>query len=369
MSILTEAKSETAYLKMGIYGEAGSGKTFTSSNVAIGLHRLIKSDKPVAFADTETGSDFIKHLFDAAGIKLMVAKTRAFIDLLGIVDEAEKTCSVLIVDSVTHYWNELLAAYLKKNNKMRLALKDWTIIKPTWREFTDRYVNSKLHVIICGRSADKWDTVEDADGSSELRKVGTKMRTETEMGYEPSLLVEMEAIQTAARAEAGYVHMAYVKKDRFDVINGKEFTDPGFESFLPHVQLLNLGGEHHALDTNHDSQAIFDDPRLGEKRMLNREILVEKIEAEIRVLYPGQTQENVQARFSLMERVFGTKSWKEIERLVPADKLEFGLGQLVDMRMKANDNGGNGKPPAEEKPKPIPAQAKSKKGGSNAHVA
>lgn len=371
MSILQEAKSETAFLKQGIYGEAGSGKSFTASLVAIGLHRLIKADNPVAFADTETGSDFVKHLFDAAGIKLMVAKTRAFIDLLGIVDEAEKTCSILIVDSVTHYWNELMAAYLKKNNRSRLVLKDWTILKPMWREFTDRYVNSKLHVIICGRSADKWDQVEDEDGSTELRKVGTKMRTETEMGYEPSLLIEMEAVQMSPRAGGKYVHVAYVKKDRFDIINGKEFTDPTFESFLPHIQLLNLGGEHRVLDTSHDSQAIFDDPRMGERKMLNREILVEKIEAEIRFLYPGQTQECVQGRFALMAEVFGTKSWKEIEKLVPAEKLEFGLQILIDKRIAG---GGNGKPAkAEDKPEAAKPEAvkpaKPKKGGSHANVA
>ena len=52
MTLLKKAKPEMAYLKAGIYGEAGSGKTFTSTLIAIGLHGHIKSDKPVAFLDT-----------------------------------------------------------------------------------------------------------------------------------------------------------------------------------------------------------------------------------------------------------------------------------------------------------------------------
>jgi hypothetical protein len=161
MNLLRKASPEMAYLKLGIYGEAGSGKTFTSSRVAIGLAAFIKSKKPVGFADTETGSDFVAPAFKAVGLGLIVAKTRAFADLLGIIDEAAGVCDILIIDSVTHFWNELIDAYLKKNEKKRLTLRDWQPLKQTWREFTDRFVNSKLHIILCGRSADKWEEVEE----------------------------------------------------------------------------------------------------------------------------------------------------------------------------------------------------------------
>lgn len=315
MSILQPAKPESAYLKLGIYGEAGTGKTFTASNVAIGLYSYIKAKNPVAFADTETGSDFVKNRFDAAKIKLLTAKTRAFKDLLGIVDEAEKDCSLLIVDSITHYWNELIDSYLKKNNLSRLTLRDWQPLKKTWREFTDRFVNSKLHMIVCGRSADKWDEVTDETGAKELRKIGTKMRTETEMAYEPSLLVEMELVQASNRPSGQFIHRAWVKKDRFDVINGQSFDDPGFEAILPHLALLNLGGEHRAIEVGRDSQAIFENDNIGEKRYIKREILLEKIGNEIKVLYPGQTESDKIARIKLMEKIFKTNSWTEITHM------------------------------------------------------
>jgi hypothetical protein len=372
MNILQEATLEMAFLKMGIYAEAKAGKTYTATQVAIGLHELIKSQKPIAFFDTETGSDFVLPFFQRKGIRLLRKKSKAFIDLIAAFDDAIEMCDILIVDSVTHPWTELQDSYMKKNNLSRISLRHWGPLKQTWREFTERYVNSKLHVIVCGRSTDIWQEVEDEDGSKESRKTGTKMRTETQMAYEPSLLVEMEAVQTSANAGGKFVHRAYIKGDRFGLLDGLEGTyvdNPTFESFLPHIQLLNLGGEHKGVDIDHDSQSMFNNENFGERRILKREILVEKIEAEIKMLYPGQTQEHVQARLKLMGDTFGTKSWKEIERLVPAEKLEFGLAQLTDMRTKAD--GGNGKPlvKAEEKPKVKPVSAKSKKGGDNAHVA
>ena len=82
MSLLKEASAQMAYLKAGFYGIAGSGKTFTASLVAVGLSTLLKSDKPIAMADTETGSDFVRpRIFDPAGKKLFVSKTKAFLRL------------------------------------------------------------------------------------------------------------------------------------------------------------------------------------------------------------------------------------------------------------------------------------------------
>ena len=97
MALLQPAVNTTTKLKMGLMGFQGSGKTFTMTNVAIGLVqmmrelRLADGDKPIAFMDTETGSDWVRPRIEAAGIKLVTAKTRAFTDLLEIIEEAEKT--------------------------------------------------------------------------------------------------------------------------------------------------------------------------------------------------------------------------------------------------------------------------------------
>jgi hypothetical protein len=355
-NIFHEARPQSAFLKMGIYGEAGTGKSFTSSLIAMGLHKFIKSTNPVFFMDTETGSDFLRDRFVAEKIPLMVAKTRAFADLVTAMDEIP-VGSIVIIDSLTHYWNELIESYMKKNQKTRLTLRDWQPLKATWREYSDRFVNSKLHIIVAGRSADKWDEVEDDDGAKELKKVGTKMRAETEFAYEPSLLIEMQLYQVSPRIGAKIIHRAHVRKDRFDIINGMVFDDPGFEPWLPHIERLNLGGEHIAIETGRDSQAIFDDPNIGEKRALNKEILCEEIANEMKKLIPGQKEEDKLARIRLLEEVFGTNSWTRISTLFKNDDLAQGL-----LMLKAKVSLAFDPAPAKVEPQTPPEDGKKRKG-------
>ena len=110
------AEPEVAYLKMGIYGGQGSGKTRTATEVAIGLFKHTKAKKPVYFLDSETGSDYVRPIFAKHKVPFHNAKSRAFSDLLIAMDEAEREASVFICDSVTHFWDELIESYKKKKN-------------------------------------------------------------------------------------------------------------------------------------------------------------------------------------------------------------------------------------------------------------
>src|SRR3954463_10191591 len=66
MALFTKAEITSAYLKMGLMGFAGSGKTFTATDTAIGMIKLMREvgidkGRPMFFLDTETGSDWVKH--------------------------------------------------------------------------------------------------------------------------------------------------------------------------------------------------------------------------------------------------------------------------------------------------------------------
>ena len=232
MALFTKAEVTSSHLKMGMMGFAGSGKTFTATSVAIGLHKLAKSTKPIFFLDTETGSDWIKPRVEAAGIQLFTAKTRAFRDLLDAIPEAEANASLLLVDSLTHFWVELTDAYMRKKNRTRLQFDDWAFLKAEWRKFTDAFVNSNLHLIVCGRAGFEYDySTDEETGKKQLEKTGIKMKAEGEMGYEPSLLVLMERrMEMDTKTDR---HFAKVIKDRSTLLDGREFQDPTFESFLP----------------------------------------------------------------------------------------------------------------------------------------
>jgi len=329
-SIFKDSTCQAAYLKMGVYGEAGSGKTFTSSRVAIGLTMLTGDTRPVLFIDSETGTDYVAKDYEEAGVRLRVAKTRAFADLLKGVDEAEKEASVLIIDSITHFWNELLDSYLKASGKTRLALSDWGPIKKSWREFTDKYINSRVHIIMCGRAGYIWEDEEDEQGVKELRKVGTKMKAEIETGYEPSLLVEMVKVRETAKKGARWLHRAYIVKDRFDVIDGKAFDNPDLKAFMPHVQLLNIGGEHVGVDSTRNSEDMFEKGETGYQKKQKKDALLEKIQNEIYLLYPSQGAEDKKSRLTLLKKIFGTHAWSEIEAapLNNLSPLETGLRKI-----------------------------------------
>jgi hypothetical protein len=333
---------------MGNYGGAGSGKTWTSSLVAIGLANRIGDGKPVAFFDTETGSDYVLPLFRTAGVELLVVKSRAFADLLEFVPEAEGSCSVAIVDSITHVWDELRDAYERKlERKTGLEIWDWGPIKREWRQWTDAYLNSHLHIIMCGREGNiyvqEWN---DEKGKNEVVTAGTKMRAEGEMSYEPSLLVQLERLSRSRKNSKqpgggkGWIHRATVIKDRWGVMNGAEIDEPCFESFLPVIDRLNIGGEHVGIDATRTSEHLFRSPeRSANERRRRVEITLEEIQEALTLGgLDGTAAEAKRQRVGLLKKIFGTSSKTAIEGM-SLEHLQVGLGALREKLGMSGENG------------------------------
>lgn len=319
-SILRPATNQTAFLKAGLLGFAGSGKTHTAAAMALGLSSLIGDKKPVAFFDTETGSDYLIPRFKEAGVELLVAKTRTFADLLTFMREAESIASVAIIDSISHVWTELLEAYTAKlRRKNGLMFSDWGPIKQEWRGFTDLYLNSQMHVILCGRAGFEYDYEVNEAGKKELIKTGTKMKAETEMGYEPSLLLEMERVHAEGDEHtqgkrSAWTHRCYVLKDRTDRMNGATIDNPTFASFAPAISFLNIGGAHLGIDTSRSSEALFDSPDGLHERKKNVEIVLELIlDAFVVAGLGGTSAKAKEAQVRELTRAFGTSSWTAIQ--------------------------------------------------------
>jgi len=339
-SLFKPAEITSAYLKQGIFGFAGSGKTKTATIIAIGLIQEMRKrgieDKPVFFLDTETGSDWVKPDFDRAGIDLYVAKTRAFADLLLAVPEAEAHGSLLLVDSVSHFWKELCDSYQRRRMQQlkattyRLQFQDWGYLKGEWGKFTDLFINSRLHMILCGRAGYEYDYFEDDDGKKQLEKTGIKMKAEGEMGYEPSLLLHMERHQ---KIEGGGVaeswRTATVLKDRSTMLDGKEFRNPTFDNFLPHIALLNLGGRHLGVDTSRTSEHLVPDGAPKDRTSTQRAIVVDEIaDLLLRHDASGTSVAAQKKRSDLMQRHFGTVSKTKIEDSMSIFDLRAGYNSL-----------------------------------------
>src|SRR3989338_7614540 len=332
--ILITAEQETAFFKAGILGFSGSGKTHTAMPISLGLIDRMESKKPLAFLDTETGSDFWIPRCKAKGINILRAKSRAFQDLLAVVGEAEKNCDVLIIDSISHVWKNFLEGYMKRLNRTRLQFQDWNVIKPEWGRFTDLYLNSKLHIILCGRAGWEYDHYTDEEtGKKELFKTGTKMKAETEMGYEPSLLLEMERVRAEDGTIGGKItHRCHVIKDRADMIDGQHFDNPTFACFLPVIETLNFGGRHLGIDTSRSSEEVFDAEGRTEqaRKEQTRKVLLEEIEGILVRHFPSTSGADKKAKLERLEEVFGTTSWTRISAL-PIEELRKGIEHLRAM--------------------------------------
>lgn len=329
MSLFKEAKNTAGYFKGGLLGFPGAGKTKTSALISIGLHKYIKSDKPVFFYDTETGSSYVEKDFANSGIKLMRVQSRAFTTLMAASKEAEAEGGIFLIDSITHPWREIITAFKRKRNIEKIQFQHWDAIKTEWSPFTEFFLNSKCHIIMCGRAGYEYDFEKDEEGKNELIKTGIKMKTEGELGFEPSLLIEMYAdkdVDPKSGKILGITNKAFIIKDRFGEINGQTFSMPNFENFLPHIKHLNIGGEHEVI-TQETSQSIFDTDKSVAHRLKQRDIITENIWAEMPLRFNSRTDLGKKAGAEFLRETFGTLSQLEINSL-SNEVLTAGLNKL-----------------------------------------
>lgn len=364
MMLFKKAENTMAYLKMGVMGEAGSGKTHTSTLVAIGLVKYLRergipgADRPAFMLDTENGSSWIKPMFEEAGIELQVAKTRAFKDLVPAVREAEANASILLIDSVTHFWEELKDSYLAVLSERRkrpvtdLEFQDWAYIKGQWKKFSDAFVISNLHCVLCGRLGWEYEQTTNDRGKKQIEKSAVKMQAEKGLGYEPNILVWMERNMDLASKVT--MRSATILKDRSRRLDGKEFEQPTFTTFLPHIEFMALGGRHESIDVSRTSDDMMPDTDEGKRdtTAIRREIEIEEIQATFADAIPGKTADDQKRKRELLTACFGTRSWTEIEKLMPLKDLRDGHKKL----RTALDSSG-GQPPEQAETPATPAVA------------
>lgn len=322
----TELANTRPFLKMAFEGFAGSGKSFTASQVAIGLHRAIGSTKPVAVFDTERAFKALKPLFDKAGIRVLHREnSRSLADLQHAIELCVGgAADILIIDSITHVWESFLETYKeainreadekRRKRRLRLEFQDWGILKPQWKKgFSDSVVQSPVHIIFTGRAGFEYAKEENERGEKELVVTGIKMKAEGETPYEPDLLVMMEIVKEMEGKRMKVIsNRATILKDRTDSIMGHEFVDPTFESFKPAIDVL-LAGVVGGPRTTSETKDEFDvDDEGHDRAKLTRTILLEKIEAAMVALCPGQSAKEKALKVGILAAAFNTTSWKEV---------------------------------------------------------
>ena len=298
-----------------------------------------QSKKPITFYDTERGSGFTAALFRAAGIKAKVVRSRSFKDLLAALKEAQEISDVFLADSISHPWRELMKSYKKAKRRDFISIRDWGPLKESWHDgWSIPYVNSELHIIMCGRSANVFEDIEEQRGNkteTKSVKVGTKMSTEGETGYEPNLLIEMRRM--LAMDGGVYSHEAAVLKDRSFLLDGcrVEWTMPKddhgiaqldvllaenkpFHFILPHILSLNLGKAAAGIRNSSSENLFPEGSHEREKLRSRRAVELAEILAIFEKWWPGQSGKNKKAKADFAEGIsiaMGTRcrAWETIK--------------------------------------------------------
>lgn len=330
----TPLENDQPYFKAAFEGFAGSGKTHTMGALGIGLHKFIGSSKPIGYYDTEQAGRHLLPLFKAAGIKVFHKKSRTLADLdLTMRAGREGVFDVLLIDSITHVWEEYLQAYQKDSGHSRLTMEDWGIIKPKWkREFSEPFVNSRFHAIMCGRAGYEYEQEIDSRGKKQFVKSGIKMKVEGDTAYEPDTLCLMERFEELLEdsKKKQVWRECTVIKDRSRLLDGRTFVNPTFEDFRPSIEALFADvvvkdaipetpnqfpqEEHSGQDRGHE--------------LLQRKIACEELTALLGTMgMGGRDAESVKKRQDMFDALFQTRSWTKIQQC-DASIIRGAIGKL-----------------------------------------
>lgn len=201
---LRKSERKQAKIKMALQGSAGSGKTMSALLLAKGLTNDNLSK--VAIIDTENGSsDLYAHLGSYNVLNMQPPYTpEKYIQAIDICLEAGM--EVIIIDSISHCWDELLDFHSKLPGN---SFTNWNKVTPRQKAFVDKILQSPAHFISTMRTKQDY-VLNQKNGKYVPERVGLKAVQRDGVEYEFTLVFDIDS-----------KHFATASKDRTNLFNGK----------------------------------------------------------------------------------------------------------------------------------------------------
>jgi hypothetical protein len=182
-----KATKQQAKLRAAFFGPSGAGKTFTALRVASGM------GKPIAVIDTERGSaSKYADRFEFDVLELPEKTIACYVEAINAA--AKAGYPVLIIDSLTHAWQELLTEIdaIAKAKFRGNTWSAWNEGTPKQRRLVDAILNYPGHVIATMRSKTEWSEEKD-ERTGKVKPVRVGLAPEQGKGieYEFDLLGEI----------------------------------------------------------------------------------------------------------------------------------------------------------------------------------
>lgn len=241
---LRQSERKKANIKMALQGSAGSGKTYSSLLLAQGLTNGNLSQ--VAIIDSENGSaDLYAHLGSYNVLSMTPPFTpEKYVEAIDVCEKAGM--QVIIIDSISHSWDELLDFHSKLAGN---SFTNWGKVTPRQKAFTDKLLQCNAHVIATMRTKQDY-VLNQKDGKYIPEKVGLKAVQRDGLDYEFTLVFDIDI-----------KHFAVSSKDRTGLFMGK----PEF--------VINSGTGKRILDWCNTGS------KPGEDNILSENDILEKIQS------------------------------------------------------------------------------------------
>lgn len=206
-----KANKAACKARVAAFGPSGAGKTFTALRIATGL------GKRIAVIDTERGSASKysdRFAFDTC--ELTDRTIGGYVQAMKAA--AAAGYDVLIIDSLTHGWHELLQEVEKlAQAKYRgNTWSAWSEGTPKQKLMVDALLDYPGHVIATMRSKTEWNVGSTASSNVKPIRVGLAPEQGKGIEYEFDLLLELST-----------EHVANVLKDRTGKYQDKLIDKPG----------------------------------------------------------------------------------------------------------------------------------------------
>jgi hypothetical protein len=208
-------------LRLALFGPSGSGKTYTALRIASGIGGRI------AVIDSERASasryaDRFVFDADSPGDKTIKAYIQS------INDAAKADYDVLIIDSLSHAWKELLLEVerLARSKFKGNSWSAWSDGTPMQQTLVDAILSYPGHIIVTMRSKTEW-IQEESGGKSKPVRVGLAPEQGKGIEYEFDILLELTTD-----------HIGTVIKDRTGKFQDKTIYKMGFELCIEIVFLV-----------------------------------------------------------------------------------------------------------------------------------
>jgi hypothetical protein len=197
-----KAERKQSYLRLGLIGPAGSGKTLTGLLIAAGL---AGPEGRIAVVDTEnhSASKFAGEP-DVPAFDVLELDTFSPQMYMQAIDAAEAASyAVLLIDSLSHAWVgkdgvlELVDRERARSKSGNAFTEGWRRVSPLHNRLVERMIRAKLHLIVTLRT--KTEYVVETDprtGQQVPKKVGLEPVQRSGLEYEFDIVGDLNAEHT-----------------------------------------------------------------------------------------------------------------------------------------------------------------------------